>query len=54
MFAALVTRDLTPESMPHLTAGRFRAFALAPAERTAEQRAAGAFRCADRGTENGR
>jgi FMN-dependent NADH-azoreductase len=39
----VVTRDLTPESMPHLTADRFRAFAAAPAERTAEQQAAVEF-----------
>jgi FMN-dependent NADH-azoreductase len=39
----VVTRDLTPESMPHLTAARFRAFAVPAAERTAEQRAAVEF-----------
>jgi FMN-dependent NADH-azoreductase len=39
----VVTRDLTPESMPHLTAGRFRAFAVPAAERTAEQQAATEF-----------
>jgi FMN-dependent NADH-azoreductase len=35
----VVTRDLTPESMPHLTARRFIAFAAPAAERTAEQQA---------------
>jgi FMN-dependent NADH-azoreductase len=39
----VVTRDLTPESMPHLTAGRFRAFAAPVAGRSAEQQAAVAF-----------
>jgi FMN-dependent NADH-azoreductase len=39
----VVTRDLRPESMPHLTAGRFRAFAVPVAERSSEQQAAVEF-----------
>ena len=39
----VVTRDLTPESMPHLTAGRFGAFAVPASLRTAEQKAAVEF-----------
>jgi len=39
----VVTRDLTPESMPHLTAARFQAFAVPAPERTAEQQAAVGF-----------
>ena len=36
----VVSRDLTPGSVPHLTAERFQAFSRTPGERSPEQRAA--------------
>jgi len=39
----VITRDLAADPAPHLTAERFQAFSVAPADRTSEQQAAVAY-----------
>jgi FMN-dependent NADH-azoreductase len=44
----VITRDLSAEPVPHLTAERFQAFGTKAEERTADQGRSGVFRRADR------